>query len=123
VSLVGSWISVAGSPSSHAGGEGGRWQLGPVIAGGGRGRWPVFAGYQCGALEPSSLDVALEILAQVRYQVGFASLEPNLGAGGEWSCRGCRWRPALGGPSRAALFQALVLLRELDWGSRVSALA
>ncbi len=82
VSLVGSRASAPGSPSSHAGGEVGRWQLGPVIVGGGSGWWPGFAGYQCRALEPSSLDVALEVLAHVRYQVGFASLEPNLGVGG-----------------------------------------
>ena len=33
--------------------------------------------------EPSRLDVAPVVLAQVRYQVGFASLEPNPGVGGE----------------------------------------
>jgi hypothetical protein len=83
VTLVGSWSSVAGSCSSSAGGGRCRWQLGPVIAGGGSGWWPGLAGYQCRALEPSSPDVALEVLAQVRYQVGCASLEPNLEVGGE----------------------------------------
>ena len=61
---------------------GGRWRDWPAIAGGGSGRWPGFAGYQCRALEPSSLDGALELLAQVRSQVGFASLEPDLEVGG-----------------------------------------
>ena len=44
---------------------------------GGSSRWPVFAGYQCRALEPSSLGESLVVLARVHYQVGFASLEPN----------------------------------------------
>ena len=39
-------------------------------------------GHLCFAQEPSRLDEALEVLAQVHYQVGFASLELDLGVGG-----------------------------------------
>jgi hypothetical protein len=50
--------------------------------------------------EPSRLDVALEVLAQVHYQVGFASLELDLGVGGELVLPGksvtawCWWQGA-----------------------------
>jgi hypothetical protein len=40
-------------------------------------------GYLCFAQEPSLLDEAPELLALVRHQVGFASLEPNQEVGGE----------------------------------------
>jgi hypothetical protein len=60
-----------------------RWRGGPAIAGGGSGRWPVVLAPCAEHREPSRLDEVLEVLAQVRYQVGFASLEPNLGVGGE----------------------------------------
>ena len=38
--------------------------------------------------EPSRLDVALEVIAQVHYQVGFASLEPDLEVVGELGAAG-----------------------------------
>ena len=38
--------------------------------------------------EPSRLDVALEVSAQVHYQVGFASLELDLEVGGELGAAG-----------------------------------
>ena len=38
--------------------------------------------------EPSRLDVAPEVVAQVHYQVGFASLEPDLEVGDELGAAG-----------------------------------
>jgi len=38
--------------------------------------------------EPSRLDVALEVNAQLHYQVGFASLELDLEVGGELGAAG-----------------------------------
>ena len=38
--------------------------------------------------EPSRLDVALEVSAQVHYQVGFASLELDQEVGGEMEAAG-----------------------------------
>ncbi len=79
---------MAGSLARH----GAQWRVGvrePLVAagvGGGAeasGWWPVVLAPCAEHREPSRLDVAPVVLAQVRYQVGFASLEPNLGVGGE----------------------------------------
>ena len=75
--------SLGGGPLSNQR----RWQWplgrgGPAIAGGGSGRWPVVLPTCASHREPSRLDVAWVLLAQGRYQVGFASLEPILGVGG-----------------------------------------
>jgi hypothetical protein len=77
------------------------------------------AGYFCAShSEASRLEVALELLAQVRSQVGFASLEPNLEVGGEvcWSSLVARARPSSavqgwGSPARCPLVDALSLHR------------
>jgi hypothetical protein len=60
--------------------------------------------------EPSRLGEALELLAQVRYQVGFASLEQNLVVAGDLAAD-------VAGVSVAALFGAGVLLPDVH-GSR-----
>jgi hypothetical protein len=85
-----------------------------VAAGVGGGLLPPFGGQSCWHRcaehsEPSRLDAALELLAQVRSQVGFASLEPNLEVGGELlvaSCQGAslavRAQPGSAVPGRGS---------------------
>jgi hypothetical protein len=67
---------------------------------GGQSCWQRCAGHS----EPSRLDVALEMLAQVRSQVGCASLEPNLEVGGEvsWPSLAARARPGSAAPGRGS---------------------
>jgi len=71
---------------------------GPSSADGGSGWWPVVLASCASHSEPSRLDVALEVSAQVHYQVGFASLELDLEVCGEMGLPGmlvaawARWR-------------------------------
>jgi hypothetical protein len=61
--------------------------------------WPVVLATCASHSEPSRLGESLELLAQVRYQVGFASLEQNLVVAGELAAE-------VAGVSVAALFGA-----------------
>jgi len=63
--------------------------------------------------EPSRLDVALEVSAQVHYQVGFASLELDLEVGGElWAAGVVGGGPSLVAGSRSPSRQVRVPLRD-----------
>ena len=83
--------------------EPGRWRLGSVVlmeftVSSGSGRRPVVLPTCASHREPSRLDEALVVLADLPYQVGFASLERKLGVGGELAAEvgearslGARW--------------------------------
>jgi hypothetical protein len=108
-SSAGSWGSSAGSCSRSAGGGRGWWRASAPDW------WPVVLATCASHSEPSRLDAPLELRAQVRSQVGCASLEPNLEVGGGLVVAG-RWGASQASRAgRAALFRVGVLLRGVAW--------